>query len=285
MIDHRLSTLLAVALAIAGCAAVSEPGQTLPPETLGTHHLSVANGVQQCRAHLDEAGNTPGPELDAGNIRLLSWNVKKGSHAHWRDDLVSLASDKDLVLIQEAALRPDFTEPLTGVEHWAFGPGYENRRQRTGVMTFSRVAPLAHCNLSNTEPWLMTPKATIVTKFGLSDTDDTLIVVNIHAINFTFQLVEFRQQMDQIRQISENHRGPMILSGDFNTWRDRRVEVLQVLVDDLGLEPLTFEEDHRKKAFGQTLDHIFVRGLSPRLTETSKVQTSDHNPLSAELSM
>ena len=49
-------------------------------------------------------------------------------------------------------------------------------------------------------------------------------------------------------------------------------------------DALTFKEDHRKTVFGQMLDHIYVRSLTPENTGTHNVKSSDHNPLSAELS-
>ena len=58
--------------------------------------------------------------------------------------------------------------------------------------------------------------------------------MNIHAINFSVRLEEFRAQMDQIGSVGEVHSGPVILSGDFNTWRQARFEVVSELADDLG---------------------------------------------------
>ena len=83
------------------------------------------------------------------------------------------------------------------------------------------------------------------------------------------------------RQVS----GPVILSGDFNTWRQARFAVVSELANAIGLEPLIFEDDRRTRAFGHPLDYIFVRGLTPRRTEIREVSSSDHNPLSAELAM
>ena len=145
--------------------------------------------------------------------------------------------------------------------------------------------PLAHCNFSNTEPWLTTPKATAITQYALRGTSETLLVVNIHAINFSVQLLEFRAQMDQVRRTAMGHSGPLILAGDFNTWRQARFDVVRELADDLGLEPLSFEDDRRTRAFGHPLDYVFVRGLNPRQTVIREVESSDHNPLSVELEM
>ena len=272
-------------LATAGCVSLSGQRQGVRVDALANHRLTVANDTLSCRDSLGELEPPAGLELDAGNISLLSWNVKKGSLESWQDDLVDLASNKDLVLIQEATLDKEFTEALSHMDHWVFGPGYASQMQLTGVMTMSKAAPVAHCNLTTLEPWLNTPKATTVTEYGLTNTEDTLVVVNIHAINFSLGVTHYREQMDQVRAVLAEHRGPVILSGDFNTWRGERVRVVETLISDLGLVPLEFAEDHRTRVFGQHLDHIFVRGLIPRTTGTQSVRTSDHNPLSAELVM
>ena len=151
-------------------------------------------------------------------------------------------------------------------------------------MTFSKHEPVRRHYLTSWEPWLAMPKCTNITEYALSDTKETLIVVNIHAINFTLGVKQFRKQIEKIRQVLIEHKGPIILSGDFNTWRKKRMSILETLTVELGLDALTFQVDHRKTVFGQLLDHIYVRALTPENTVTHHVQSSDHNPLSAELS-
>ena len=276
---------LAAALGSGSCSTLYGPPAQVGVEALGTHGLKVAETPAACQESLGSESRGDSVELDASHISLLSWNVKKGVLDQWHEDFMELASGKDLVLIQEAALDEAFTQSLADMDHWAFGPGYRASMQLTGVMTYSRAAPLAHCNLTTLEPWFKTPKATTVTEYGLSGTDNSLVVVNIHAINFSFGVEAFSDQMDQVRQVLKHHHGPVILSGDFNTWQPVRVKVVENLINELGLEPLAFEEDHRTLFFGQRLDHIFVRGLIPTATGTRNVRTSDHNPLSAELQM
>ena len=62
------------------------------------------------------------------------------------------------------------------------------------------------------------------------------------------------------------------------------MKILESLAIEHGLDALTFQVDHRKTVFGQLLDHIYVRQLTAESTGTHEVRSSDHNPLSAELS-
>jgi len=222
--------------------------------------------------------------LDAASINFLCWNIKKGLKPNWREDLLDLVDGKDLVIIQEAVLHSDLTEAFDESVHWSFAKGYKTNKRTTGVMTICKHKPVRRHQLTCWEPWLATPKCTNITEYALSDTEETLVVVNIHAINFTLGVKQFRKQIDKVRKVLAKHNGPIILSGDFNTWRKKRMKILDALAIEHGLNALSFQEDHRKTVFGQLLDHIYVRSLTPESTGTHNVKSSDHNPISAELS-
>ncbi len=233
----------------------------------------------QSLAELDSGSSA----VNASSINFLCWNIKKGMKPNWREDLSDLADGKDLVIIQEAVLGSEITDAFNETVHWSFSKGYQTKSCVTGVMTISKHEPLRQYNLTCWEPWLATPKATNITEYALSNTDETLVVVNIHAINFTFGVKQFSKQIDKVRKVLETHKGPIILSGDFNTWRKKRMKILEALAIEHELDALSFQEDHRKTVFGQLLDHIYVRALTPQNTDTHRVKSSDHNPLSAEL--
>ncbi len=222
--------------------------------------------------------------LDISTINFLCWNIQKGQKSNWQEDLSDLSNGKDLVIIQEAVLHSDLTEVFDESVHWTFAKGYKNKKHTTGVVTISKHQPVRQHQHICWEPWLATPKCTNITEYALSDTEDTLIVVNIHAINFTFGLKQFRKQIDKVRKELAKHNGPIILSGDFNTWRNKRMKIIDELALEYGLAALSFQEDHRKAVFGQVLDHVFVRALTPESTDTHDVKSSDHNPISATLS-
>lgn len=274
---------ITTAAAFANGCGIFIPNQHMDgSHRLASHALPVASEVETCMSDLQNAEYQSNDKLDSGRIRLVSWNVEKGLHANWRQDFSEIADGRDLVLIQEAIWRPD---GAFGRHHWAFAPGYRSRKHLSGVMTYSNSEPLAHCNFISWEPWLGTPKATNITEYGLTGTDQTVLVVNIHAINFTIGLVAFVEQLERIRPVLAAHSGPIILSGDFNTWRRKRTEILDALADDFNLTSVEFDDDHRKMFFGQPLDHIYVRGLRVGASDTRQLSTSDHNPLLVEFSL
>ena len=215
--------------------------------------------------------------LDPGRISILSWNIKKGSESGWDTDLHRLSAGKDLVLLQEAQLLPSFYGALEESMHRSGARGWKS----SGVLTASRARRMNRCSYQHVEPLLGTPKASLLTEYPLIGTDDTLLVVNVHVVNFALGLSEFRQQIGDLHDVMARHAGPIILSGDFNTWRSSRLAILKEYTAVIGLSPVLFAEDNRIRKFGQALDHLFVRGLRPVSSRVETVDSSDHNPLIA----
>lgn len=247
--------------------------------------MQYSNEVLNCGALIASASETVGDELDASNIRVFNWNVQKTREAGWRDDFETIAGEAHLVMFQEASLREETIAEVDASRHWSFAPGYRRWGEVTGVMTLSSIKPLTQCSFVHYEPLLGTPKATGVTQYALTGTDETLIVVNVHAVNFSLGLGAFDEQFAEISDLLTLHSGPVILSGDFNTWRPKRTRIVESLASEHGLTPVDFANDHRVRFLGNVLDHIYVRGLDPVAANTEVVETSDHNPMSADFRM
>lgn len=246
--------------------------------------MDTQTGVAACRDEL----NTPKDAtemLDPSNIRLVNWNIRKQLDPQSDADLMNLSNGKDLILIQEASLREETINNVDATKHWSFAPGYRTSGAVSGVLTLSSIRPLTQCSFVALEPVLRSPKATSITEYGLNSTEQTLVVVNMHAVNFSTGMKAFRKQFAQVARALRDHRGPIIFSGDLNTWSGKRHEILGHFAAALGLHAIDFSKDHRVKVFGNTLDHIYVRGLSTVYTDTKAVETSDHNPMWATFAM
>lgn len=275
----RQLAVFCTALMLASCASpgAPAPGYQLPDVSAEMTHAEL------CAESLAGTAAQGYRQLDSGGIEIVNWNIQKGFNPEWTADLAALTEQPDLMLFQEAALDTDDWGNLAARQHASFAPGYRTKTSRTGVMTVSSAQPLTQCNLVSHEPWLRSPKATMISEYGLTDSDETLLVVNVHSVNFTFGVRDFSRQIKEIQTVVEKHSGPVLLSGDFNTWRGRRSEIVQQLADTLDLEKLEFADDHRKRVFGHALDHIYVRGFQVMQATTRQVQTSDHNPMSVRL--
>jgi len=271
----RSATVLIAFATLTGCAGFDESVHALVSD--------VRTDPQTCSSQLINSGGSEYDELDSSDIRLVNWNIQKGGDPDWATDLATFQDSPHLMILQEVPFNTTAWDVVADNGYQSFAPGYRTSRAVTGVMTVSAVKPLTQCNLVSVEPWIRSAKATVITEYGLTNTDQTLLVVNIHAVNFTFGTRDFEGQIRDAMSVVKNHAGPILLSGDFNTWHSRRSAVLNELTDSLELEMLDFDEDHRKHVFGQPLDHIYVRGLEAIEATTREVSSSDHNPMSARL--
>ena len=275
----------ALLLLTTACATAPAPPLFQVSSLHATYHVPGDIGISSCRDSLDTAVPANGARLDPYDIRLANWNIRKKSSPDWLRDYDQLAAGRDLILLQEASLRPDTIADLTPDMHWSFAPGYRAAGEVTGVLTLSSRKPLTQCSFVTMEPLMRTPKGTSLTQYGLIGSEQTLVVVNVHAVSLSLGLGNFEQQFAHIAAALENHSGPVILSGDFNTWRHGRMAIIDNLAATLSLEPLSFSEDHRMQVMGRYLDHIYVRGLTALQSSTRMVNTSDHRPMSVTLTM
>ena len=273
-----------IGLSLASCAGLTGVGGG---DNEATQTVSQAGGVltdaDQCRIALQAQPTAATRSLDQTRMRLLNWNTQKNTDTNMRADLTRLAEGVDLILLQESVRDSTAFADLDPGFHWSFAPGYQRADVSTGVVTASRIKPLTQCNLTNYEPWLRSPKATNITEFALSGTDQTLLVINLHMINFTIGLKALRQQLLQALSLVEQHKGPVIFSGDFNTWRKARRDLVLEAFEARNLEPVGYAEDYRKRVFGYALDHTFVRDIRIAKGTSHSVESSDHNPMSVTL--
>ncbi|MEO8674427.1 MAG: endonuclease/exonuclease/phosphatase family protein [Casimicrobiaceae bacterium] len=227
---------------------------------------------------------TPAESLDPRSIRLVTWNIHKEGDAGWQKDLTALAEGNDLVLLQETGLQPVLREILgTADLRWVMASSFEYGGLDLGVLTASRVAPVASCTQRVVEPLLRLPKSAIISWFALAGDPRTLAVVNVHAINFSLSIEAYRAQFAGLGDALATHDGPIILAGDLNTWSAARRSVVDDVAARLGLTEVGFAEDKRTLFFGNQLDHILIRGLRVVTATVIEVKSSDHNPVSAVL--
>ena len=229
-------------------------------------------------------GDGAAEALDANSLRVLVWNVYKGKRKQWRAEFERLVAQSDLVLAQELLLHDPTHQLLATTElSWTTATSFVYARRdderATGLGTASRAGALEAVALQSDgrEPITRTPKLALVTAHRLSD-GSTLLVVNVHAINFV-GFDHFDAQLDAIQSQIHDHAGPVLLAGDFNTWSARRLRRLELLADALDLEAVDFAADPRRRV----LDHAFVRGLMVERSEVHRGRASDHLALSFEL--
>ena len=242
-----------------------------------------ADKAKQCSTALRAARRA----TNAGGLTLplnvFSWNVHKVQQPAVLDEFAELANTAHLMFVQEAVPSRQLPSLIDEALFPAFVPGYIQNETPTGVLTLARAPHLVHCHLLALEPWLRTPKATSVTLYPLTDRQEMLLAINLHAVNFTFGVSDYQNQLSALTHLLTEHDGPVIFGGDLNTWSPGRQQVLQHFTSTMDLVAVPFNPDHRVTVLGRPLDHLYVRDLTWGHATTRKVTTSDHNPLSATL--
>ncbi|WP_037379059.1 endonuclease/exonuclease/phosphatase family protein [Serratia sp. M24T3] len=225
----------------------------------------------------------PGAALPNSNIlRIMVWNIFKQQRADWLSVLQSFGKDAQLVLLQEAQTTPALIHFATS--HYLAAdqvPAFDLPQHPSGVMTLAAAHPVYCCPLREREPLLRLAKSALVTVYPLVD-GRLLMVVNIHAVNFSIGVDVYSKQLDPIGEQIANHKGPVVMAGDFNAWSRQRINALFGFANNVNLQEVRFPADLRRTAFGRPLDFIFYRGLSVTSAQVLETRASDHNPLLVE---
>ena len=154
----------------------------------------------------------------------------------------------------------------------------------SGVKTFTKTQPEWYCAGGVAEPLIQIPKVASVMSFPL-EKDASLLLINVHLINFEWGISAYQTQLEQLFSFVENHQGPIIISGDFNAWNEHRLNLVNNLMQKYGLDAVTLSQDERLRFLGYPLDYIFTRGVKVVSATSEVVTSSDHNPLLVEFEL
>jgi len=268
--------------------SISAFGCVIVPDTLmvenQTGKFDSLSADYWCNSEVENSPQIPAPAgskgFNASGFSLLSWNIQKENREGWENDFVRLSQNADILIIQEAFLTAELRRLLNRRPYyWHLVIAFEYQDVKTGVLTAATIAPDFLCPLRATEPLIGIPKIILITRYPLANTHHSLTIANIHMINFAPHISAFHDQARQMTEILVNHQGPMILSGDFNTWSEERLAIIEDMAAHLQLEPADFKTDLARKVFGYTVDRIYYRGLTLEEALVIEVTSSDHNPL------
>lgn len=276
--------LLLLVVFVSSCAVVT--GEREPVEVFSDRRIAspVFEFPSDCANHLANTRHSIERSKRSGQFdeRLVvaSWNTKKSSGETWKSDLQQLTEVADILLLQEAVMVAKVAEVLP-YPFVALAEGFRSPAGPSGLISASHVGPRSSCRFVHKEPLFGTRKASNLIYYPLSSRRETLLVANIHAINFSIGLGAFEEQLTDLATLLHRHDGPIIFAGDFNVWNKRRAELVGRMIENLGMAELAFNPDSRKAAFGHILDRIYSRGLPLIEASTIRLESSDHNALIA----
>jgi raw score 6.21 len=227
----------------------------------------------------DKADNLV-PKLAFSSFHLITWNVHKGQDTGWQEDLERFSKRADFVLLQEATQHQNLNTFSTAL----FVSSFSFKDLLSGVKTFTKTQPEWYCGGGVAEPLIQIPKVASVMSFPL-EKGDSLLLINVHLINFEWGISAYQTQLEQLFSFIENHQGPIIMAGDFNAWNETRLNLVNNLMQKYGLDSVTLSQDERVRFLGYPLDYIFKRGVKVARATSEVVTSSDHNPLLMEFEL
>ena len=243
-----------------------------------------------------DKNNSIQTEINSNSIKVLSWNIAKQNYNKtWLKDFSTIIEtyQPNLIFLQEFSLKLEADKLEKWLKmNWTFAPNFVDihHQSYSGIFTAATISPVTKkvITTKDYEPIVRTPKISLVTEYLLSDKSTTLLTINSHLINFV-DLNKFKIQLNELELALSTHQGPLIFSGDFNTWSQKRAVILNQVTTQLGLTPVIFapHEQEKIKRFllSPPLDHIFYRNLSVKKASAKvldQICSSDHKPLLAE---
>jgi endonuclease/exonuclease/phosphatase (EEP) superfamily protein YafD len=245
---------------------------------------------------LERGASLPAAPADSG-IRVAVWNLHKETGPliakelrHW-----SASNQAGFVLLQEFLMVPGDTllKALDG-RQWAFSANLASvdSKHKAGVLTASSHAchDMVAMLSEGTEPIARTPKPMLFLRCAVGR--DTLSIVNLHGLNFSPFLEDYRLQLGQVAQRLKGDSRAAIVAGDFNTWSERKLELTDSVFGSVGLSRLDFgaKAGDIESVFGNPIDHIYYTA-GPLVPDPASLRvdgqflSSDHRALFAAFRM
>ncbi|WP_456456540.1 endonuclease/exonuclease/phosphatase family protein [Nitratifractor sp.] len=228
--------------------------------------------------------SAPNPHLSR-HFGLLCWNVNKRRRSgpyrrlfeRWRQEW-----NLELLCLQEARLRREAPFLLEGFACYA-AANLRIAQRYYGVLNASASRPLdSQAFLSEGREGFFGPRKSFLLQRHRLASGATLLLLNVHGINFR-ENGQYDRELERMRKLLMHHKGPMIVTGDFNGWNPGRQRRLKRFSELLGLEHLDLPVGGVKHFLGHPLDLIFYRALDPRRFDVPFLSDlSDHNPILVE---
>lgn len=275
LIQSKISLLMVASTVLAGCVFVNSHQELL--ENSHKEKIGVCKNESARFGRYDEDANK---RLDPENISVMNWNIHKNRSENWVNDFNSLSKGQDIIIIQEAYLDDRLRNALSQQDRfWSLNAAFYLYEKPSGVLMASTFKPYYICGYRVLEPIIRLPKSVLFHYYKVKGCQRTLLVADIHGINFTLGVRVYRRQMEMLEKIAAQHKGPMIIAGDFNNWNNERKAIINQMQSALSLRSSKIKKSKQTHFFGSVIDHIFYRGLVPIHSTSKMVSSSDHNPI------
>ena len=226
--------------------------------------------------------------LPQKGLKICVWNIwKQSGGQQFLKEFQKVIDGSDLIMCQEALLAPNAFEIFAPSGFEAIHAATYRRLDgaRDGVLTMSRVQSLMEgirIISTTAEPFVKTTKAALIT-FYKTDNEigkNSLAIVNIHS-TLLRRPKTAGSEIRRILEFLENHNGPMIFAGDFNTFTPAYFQEMATALYELGFKHADIVDDPRIKL--ARLDQVFYKGILLKSVNVDvSYKHSDHFPIFCE---
>lgn len=247
----------------------------------GPQSMALQNQIPDPSEVIVELGEARDAVVPTGKpLQMLVWNIYKAKRSNLISDLLSFSRDVHFAVLQEAIWNRQMANEFIKAPGygWQYALSFFQRNgDGTGVATGSvfNTNGVVYVRSRGREPIINTPKMAIITEYPIEGRTHSLLVANIHALNFVTNS-RFRAQLEDLAQALRHHKGPMIVTGDFNTHHNDRFLIMAKFGENLGMRVQPLRNDRRFLK----LDHVLVRGVQVLDAEVlHEIRSSDHAPV------
>ncbi len=228
------------------------------------------------------------PTLNSTKLSILSWNIYKGRKPEYRKAFAAMAKGRDLIMLSEATTGSpvsDSFKAITGWE-WHLAASFNMKDDiAAGTVLGSAARPsnVHYYRTKDIEPFVKSPKATILAYYAIPGSAKKLLAISIHGINWDGDDA-LERQLNMILPEIKAHNGPVVFAGDFNTKNPSRVALAKRVLATAGLKQVPWENPLKKKQ----LDDAFTRGMSvkrARLVSDWIDKGSDHPAIDLQVEL
>lgn len=228
------------------------------------------------------------PTLNSTKLSILSWNIYKGRKPEYRKAFAAMAKGRDLIMLSEATTGSpvsDSFKAITGWE-WHLAASFNMKNDiAAGTVLGSAARPsnVHYYRTKDIEPFVKSPKATILAYYAIPGSAKKLLAISIHGINWDGDEA-LERQLNMILPEIKAHNGPVVFAGDFNTKNPSRVALTKRILATAGLKQVPWENPIKKKQ----LDDAYTRGISvkrARLVHDYIDKGSDHPAIDLQVEL
>lgn len=221
-------------------------------------------------------------------LSALIWNTYSANQRHWCKDFNELSGDNNLVLLQSVSVQT--TDPqldaVSTISEWAVAVSEQSvdGDALAGVKTGCTVASnkqIQHV-LQQSEVDKGSSGVLLETHYALGTSSQTLMVLNMLATD-GLPVSQCLEQFEQLCHCIEQHNGPIIVGGCFDSWSTDRLAKFQQYAAKAALFEASMTRQGSVERLTKHLDHVFFRGMSLQSVESMpQMQSTDYSPIIAK---